>query len=585
MHPLIRQCSRSLRAQRGAIGLFGLLVLMMGLGFVVLVLDTGRLALEKRRLQEIADPAAIDAVQQAGLCSGTESLDIAAVSAAAQASAARNGYAGNLSTEANAVLLGDVDTVAGVRQFTSTGSVAATAVQVTATAQVVRSLVAGGWYGGTLTLQAVAVAQREPLAGFWVGSFLASVDSEDATVLNGVFGGLLGAAISLDAVSYQGLVAADVTLQQLITGAQLAGISLAADGVQGLLDTQVTAADFLTIVATALSADTDGDAIAAASVNDIQAAATALGTIRIGDVLNVTADNPDAALNSEVNAYALGSVALQLAREGQILSMPVSATLPLGIGAVDVSLQITEAPQIAVGPPGRDENGNWKTTASTGQMRLQIDVPITVPLVGGLVNATLQLSVAAEAARTDAWLASIRCASVNQPAHQITIGALPGVASLALGHYADINDPSSALEPITAAISSPPPLSAPVASVEIAVDTVVRSDAAQDLVFDVSGDNLPPPQTVGTPLASALGDATQSLSDSLSVDATLVGVPVPGVTESVIEDALQTTVFDPVLMALDEAVLDPVMRALGANLGGADIELFSLETGESRLVR
>jgi uncharacterized membrane protein len=583
VHPLTRQCSRSLRAQRGAIGLFGLLVLIMGLGFVVLALDTGRLALEKRRLQEIADLAAIDAVQQAGLCSGTESLDVAAVRAAAQQSAVRNGYAGNLGTEANAVLLGDVDTVAGVRQFTATGSAAATAVQVTATAEVVRSLVAGGWYGGTLTLQAVAVAQREPLAGFWVGSFLASVDSEDATVLNGVLGGMLGSAISLSAVSYEGLAAADITLEQLITGAQLAGVSLAANSVEGLLATNVTVADFLSIVATALSAD--GDATAAAAVDDMSAAATAPDTISIGDVLNVTADNPETALDSEVNAYALGSAALQLAREGQTISMPVSATLPLGLGAVDVSLGIIEAPQVAVGPPGRDENGNWKTEASTGQVQLQIDAPITVNLLG-LVDVSLTLSVAAEAARTNAWLASIQCASVNQAAHQVVIGAQPGIATLDVGHYTDIDDPNSAREPVTATVTLTA-TGAPLTSIEISATTELSS-GQQDLHYEVSvATPLPQQQTVGTELASALGNATQSLAGSLSTGMETnppVNLPLSGLTSALIESELATALA-PLLTALDEAVLDPVMRALGVNLGGADIELFDVETDESRLVR
>ncbi len=583
MPPLTRQYGRSPGAQRGAVGLFGLLVLMMGLGFVVLALDTGRLALEKRRLQEIADLAAIDAMQQAGLCSGTESLDVAAVRAAAQASALRNGYTGDLGAEANAVLLGDVDTVAGVRQFTASGSVAATAVQVTATAEVVRSLVAGGWYGGTLTLQAVAVAQREPKAGFQVGSFLTSVDSGDATVLNPVLGEMLGGTIALSAVSYQGLAAADISLQQLITGAQLAGISLAANSVEGLLATQVTVADFLSIVAAALSGDTDGDATAAAAVNDMSAAATVADTITIGDVLKVTADNPETAMESEVNAYALSSAAMQLARKGQTISMPVSATLPLGLGGVVASLHLIEAPQVAVGPPGRDVDGNWKTTASTGQAQLQIDAPLTLSLLG-LVDVSMTLSVAAQAARTDAWLASIRCASVSQAAHQGIIGAQPGAATLVVGRYTDINDPNSALEPVTAAVTLAA-TGAPLTSIAISATSSLSGDQ-QDLRYEVSvATPLPQPQTVGIEMATALGNATQSLAVSLDMRTDPpVNLPLLGLTDAMIEGALAPA-LSPLLTALDEAVLDPLLRALGANLGGADVELSSLDPGESRLVR
>lgn len=581
------------RAQRGAIGIFGISALVLTLAFAVLALDTGRLALEKRRLQQVADLAAIDALQQAGLCSGSESMTAAAALAAAQQSAVRNGYTGDLSDEAGAVLLGVVTTDSnGIRQFTGTADAAASAVQVTARKQVVRSLVAGGWYGGTVSLQAVGVAQREPLAGFWAGSFLASVDSEDATVLDGVLSGLLGSSVSLDAVSYQGLVDADLTLAQLIDGAALAGVSLSADGVDGLLDTQVTVADLLSIMAAALGAE--GDATAAAAINDLQAAATLAGTIRIGDLLDVAVDNPDAALESGVNVYALGSAALQLAREGQTLNMPVTATLPLVGGAVDVSMHITDAPRIAVGPPGRDEDGNWKTAVSTAQMQLQIDVSVTdAPLFTvllGVVNASVDLSVATEVARTDAWLAGIRCAGATHLEHRVTIGAAPGAARLALGRYADPGDPDTLIEDATEAEITL--ATTPIATVAISAQAVMSGDGARDLDFLVYRDpenpphlNLPLRQTVATPLASALDGATQDLAESLIVDPELLGAPVPGVTDAAIRDALRTVVLEPVLTALDEAVLLPVFRALGINLGGADVELFRLDADESRLVR
>lgn len=576
-------------AQRGAIGIFGGLGLAIALGFVVLALDTGRLALEKRRLQEVADLAAIDALQQAGLCSGIESMTAAAVRTAAQQSALRNGYAGNLTSEAEAVLLGVMTTDAnGVRHFTGTVDAAATAVQVTARKQAVRSLVAGGWYGGTVDLQAVGVAQREPQAGFWVGSFLASLDSDDAAVLDGVLGDMLGTAVSLDAVSYQGLVAADLTLAQLIDGAALAGVSLSSNGVEGLLATQVTVAELLSIMVAALSADPDGDATAAAAVNELQTAATVAGTIRIGDLLNVSADNPESALDSQVNAYALSSAALQLAHEGETLNMSVPATLPLVGGTVDVSMHITQAPQIAVGPPGRDENGNWKTLARTAQMQLQIDTSVTdAPLFSvllGVVNASLDISVAAEVARTDAWLASVDCAGASQPAHRVTVGASPGAVNLALGRYADLSDPGSLDGGITADITL---ASTPIASVALSAETSL-GNAAQDVVFDVSvATPLPQQQTVGTSLASALDNATQSLANSLVVEEPVVlGGSLPlGVTTDAIQSALPGAVLEPVLTALDEAVLDPLFGALGIHVGGADIELTSLDADESRLVR
>ena len=90
------------------------------------------------------------------------------------------------------------------------------------------------------------------------------------------------------------------------------------------------------------------------------------------------------------------------------------------------------------------------------------------------------------------------------------------------------------------------------------------------------------------PLASALGNATDTLAGSLDVqaDVELLGLPLPGApTPELVEDTTVTTLLQPLLTSLDEAVLEPVFRALGLNLGGADIELFDLDPDEPRLVR
>ena len=55
--------SKLLRSQRGAIGLFGIMTLLLAVLFVSLVVDSGRLWMQKRQLQSIADIAAIEAAQ------------------------------------------------------------------------------------------------------------------------------------------------------------------------------------------------------------------------------------------------------------------------------------------------------------------------------------------------------------------------------------------------------------------------------------------------------------------------------------------------------------------------------------------
>ena len=580
-----------LHRQRGAVGLFGMLVLLLTLGFAVLVLDTGRLALEKRRLQQIADLAAIDAVQQAGICSGTASMDGPTVRAAAQQSAGRNGYSGDLSGEANAVLLGSVTTGAnGVRQFASTVEAAASAVQVTARKEVLRSFVAGGWYGGTVSLQATGVAQRSPHAGFWVGSFLASVDSEQAAVLNEVLGQMLGSAIHIDAASYEGLLNADITVAQLIAGAELAGVSLQANTVAGLLASEVTVGDFLSIMATALGAGGDAAAVA---IGEIAAAAVALDTLIVGDLLRVTTDDPDSTRDVAINAYALGTAAIQLAREGETFNGQLATALPLGVALVDLSWHITEAPSLAIGPPGQDENGAWKTAASTAQVQLQIDISVSdaplFPVGLDVVSATLDIPIAVQAARADAWLAGIRCASAAQPVHRIDVGVAPSAVGVALGRFDDMNDPGSLLTGASADIHL---LGSSIASATISQETEIGPASAEELQYEVrliDDDppmfDLPQRETVGSPLAASLDGATQSLLSSVEPHVELGGMPAPGVSASDIEEALTSEVFAEVLPVLDEVVLEPLLRAMGIYFGGADVQVVSLSRDEARLAR
>src|SRR5471032_259632 len=54
--------------QRGAIGLMGAVTLGVALLFLLLVVDSGRLYLEKRKLQRVADTAALEAVSRSGTC-------------------------------------------------------------------------------------------------------------------------------------------------------------------------------------------------------------------------------------------------------------------------------------------------------------------------------------------------------------------------------------------------------------------------------------------------------------------------------------------------------------------------------------
>ena len=85
------------------------------------------------------------------------------------------------------------------------------AIKVTA-AQSVPQIFVGGHSSVTRT----SIAAVTPEAGFSIGSFLASFDSQQSTVLNGILG-KLGTSVNITAVGYAGLANTYVTVKQLIT--------------------------------------------------------------------------------------------------------------------------------------------------------------------------------------------------------------------------------------------------------------------------------------------------------------------------------------------------------------------------------
>lgn len=138
--------------QRGAVGLVAVLTLGMVLVFMLLVVDSSRLYLEKRQLQGIADMAALEAVQRKGDC-------LPATNTAptyAGASAVRNGY---VIPPANALIVkcGVLTTGATNQRVFSADATKTDAIQVTASRPIMTSVA-----GGSGRCSAVAATTSTP---------------------------------------------------------------------------------------------------------------------------------------------------------------------------------------------------------------------------------------------------------------------------------------------------------------------------------------------------------------------------------------------------------------------------------------
>lgn len=545
--------------QRGAIGLFGVLNLLLALIFTAMAVDAGRLWFERRKVQAVADIAALEAARNLG-CGGNPGNALAA----AQAAADRNGFTGDLS-----VAVGGLTTVDGLRQFNADTS--NESAHVVATKSVPASLVLGGLFGQTTRMSAEATARGEPAhATFSAGSYLARVSAtdKDANLLSALLGSLLGSSLSLDVLSYQGLASTEVNLLQLVKASASVGT------VEELLAADLTVADVIGLTATALSQQGAVDASVTAAMQSLLTATVNNLDVRLGEVLDVSMPGSDAAAKVGINVFDLVTTTILVANKEHAVSLPLSVDLG-GLLNVNVSVDIISPPQIAVGPPGRNAaTGLWCTQARTAQLGVTASV---VANVLGLANIDLGLGV--QLAQGEAHLETL---DLTPGATQAVIGATPGIAALSLTN-ADGSGPAM-IKLLGLTIAT------------ISLDLPIQPSSPADLVFPIDSpvaEHLP---TATQSVSSSIGDSLEtalsnpdvihiellpdSLGPLLDLLLGLLGLSLNDILEDLLGEVLA-----PLLGFIGGAVLDPLLKLLGIQLGGLDVTIQNIQyNGGARLV-
>ena len=540
----------SLRRQRGAIGLLGVATLLLAVLFTALVVDSGRLWMQQRHLQTVADIASIQGARQL-----TCNVVVGDVLPQAQAAAAANGYTGNLASSPNVVELVNITTDAnGVRQYTSGGN---QAVRVYATRTVPASLVVGGLFlGKTVTLHAQAVSRADPaIAAFSAGTFAARIDTENSVLLNALLGNILGSSLSLDVISYQGIANTHITLNELLTASGQVG------GLESLLNTSMSVADLMELTASAVSQSGTASASAEAGMNQIASAAVSNANIRLGDILDVMTPDEEAAGKVGINALSLVTAAALIANGNSAISLPLAVNVPQ-IASITAQMDIIHPPKIAIGPIG-DSDGNICTTLTTAQVEASVSVNTNLA-VPGVAGVNLDLVLEASVAQGSAGLSNIE---TDSDSVEVTVDAHPGIASVNL-----TNSSGSGGARVRATL----PLLGNVQIATLALNLPVQPATAQALVFDVDypvADNLPQTQTVASPLGDSLADAL----DSPIQVTTLVNLPLVNSAVNSVLSTVVTPIVEPLIVAIGDAFLEPLFELLGLQLGGMDVTLQGIQ--------
>ncbi|GAB5338625.1 pilus assembly protein TadG-related protein [Pseudomonas fluorescens] len=484
--------------QRGAIGLMAAGVLALVLVCTLLVVDSGRLYLEKRKLQGVADTAALEAVSRGGTC-------VAGLSAAAYAaqSVARNHFVvGN--GNSLATLCGTVTTGAsGVRTFSANPAVSS-AIQVVLSKTVTTSVAGGIWAlvsGGpisvntVLTATAVAAKPAPSLAQLTINSTLASVNTASASLLNPLFSGLLGGNVNLTLAGWNGLLTTNINLLSYLD--QLAvNLNVAAGNYTQLLNTTVTASQLIQAAISVLTAN-GATADVLTALGNLQVAAINQAPLTLGQILQLQTGTTAAALNANLQVFQLIQGVVQLSNS----QSAVAATLPvslLGLANITTQVKVIEPPQLsAIGNPAlaaANPLGPNAIYVRTAQVRTQVTVSLPVlsslsglttavnnlvgpltPVVNGLLSlnlvttinsalcllgagcqqldllplpGNLPLNIVLDAGGASSYVTAYSCPTGNAGTKSLTANTTTSVASLNVGA---ITNAFSTTQPMTVA--------------------------------------------------------------------------------------------------------------------------------------
>lgn len=439
------------RQQAGAFTILSAFTLLVLLMFLVLVVDSGRLYMEQRKLQKVADTAALGALLL--LPDGNCSTDRTLTEENARDNAGANGFtaAGKRSLTLQCA---DIVQSNGLR-VAEPNNATGRAVEVTVSHAVPSSLVlqVGSVFnsniGNEIILQATAVAARdEPVAVFSVGSQLLRLNNSKllGTLLTAV--GLKPETLTLlDSI---GLANATITPSGLLAALGVdVGIehlkALSPEGLVDLVNTQVGLLGIDRLIDASIKLIEDDVLVADLEALRLQVLPEApilqelklklFGTPDSPGIISLTTDSDDpvgAALDVSVNLGEILTTSILIGAQGRGLSIgaPDATGAPSGalnlLNTVKLEAGIVEPPSIGIGPVG--------TTAYNAQVRVKLDIDTSRGILGGLLGllgTSVQLPVIIDLVNASGELTALSCDGQEPSA---TIEVVSALGSACIGN-------------------------------------------------------------------------------------------------------------------------------------------------------
>ena len=370
------------RQQRGAIGLMAAVTLGMVLLFMLLVVDSGRLYLEQRKLQRVADMAVLEAVSRGGNCTGTSTA-----AGFANQSATRNSFTPGSVQKVNTTC-GTLSTNSSQLRVFTADATKSDAIRVIATTTVPTSVAGGLWsilskdgfdLNTNLTASAVGSNGGAPLAQLTIRSALLNIDTTQSPILDQLVGGLLGGSINAGVVSWQGLADTNINLLSYLN--QLISLNTNIGNYDQLLKTDIHTTQLLDAAITVLQKNGPTADIAVKGLTAIRAIVSPTQVLKLGDLLNVQSGTPNAGLDTNMRVFDLlqGVVQLSGQQSGATANIQIN---PFNLVNINVYTKVIQPPQLsAIGNPALIQGkptGPNQISVRTAQIqtRIQIGLPV-----------------------------------------------------------------------------------------------------------------------------------------------------------------------------------------------------------------
>lgn len=537
------------RARRGGVGVFVACIMPLLAGFAAFAVDFGTVQLDARRLQGVADAAALAAA-----------ADPAQADAAARALVAASWGQVAVVRTVPGRFRADVRVPVAQRFVPDTEGDAAR-VQVTTESPTFFASIFGV---RSVRIVRQATAQRRAAASFSVGSRQVGLEGG---VLNALLSALTGRTITLGVLDQRALIESNVDLFKLLDRVKVRA-KLSVNDYGELLSADVAVSDVFGALSDTLSAN--GQASAAGAVARV-AGASGGQTIRLGSLIDVGPLARQASGGMGVARMPVLPFMTTVLETGgaRRLSLDLGATVP-GVATTRLMVAVGERAQSS---PWLAVTDKGETVVRTAQARIYARMRLAPTLLPGLSSlASVDLPLFVEAASAEARLKTIECRA--SPA-AVTIEGRVGPLEAAIGTVDEsrLDDFSRAMQPASARLLD-----------TLLVDVTGSSRVSLGAAEPWQARRLTKPMIdAGSAETIRASTMVQGVAASLIAQASLtvrlIGLPVP--VDPLVRGigALLSGVAGPI-----DALLNAVTGGLGIGIGEAELRVNGLRCGNAVLV-